>query len=76
MSYYTTCKHDYAYVVIRVNGTMKYSEYKVRVAKDGQLILFVRAIHAKLFDKIILKKIMKDHYNEDIARVIAWDDTV
>jgi hypothetical protein len=55
---------------------MEYGEYKVQVAKDGCLILFVLAIHAKLFDKIILKKIMKDHYNEGSACIIARDDTV
>jgi hypothetical protein len=55
---------------------MEYGEYEVRVAKDGRLISFVCAIHAKLFDKIILKKIMKDNYHEGSARVIAWDDTV
>jgi hypothetical protein len=48
----------------------------VQVAKDGHSILFVRAIHAKLFDKIILKKIMKDNYHEGSACVIAWDDMV
>ncbi len=29
ISYYATGKHDYADVVIRVNGMMEYSEYKV-----------------------------------------------
>jgi hypothetical protein len=29
VSYYTNCKHDYANVVIHVNGTMEYSEYEV-----------------------------------------------
>jgi hypothetical protein len=55
ISYYATGKHNYANMVIRVNGTMEQSEYKVQVAKDGHLILFVPAIHAKLFDRIILK---------------------
>ncbi len=40
--------------MFRMNGTIGYGEYKVRVAKDGRLILFVRTIHAKLFDKTIL----------------------
>jgi hypothetical protein len=54
--YYANGKHNYADVVFRVNGTMEYGEYKVRVAKDGCLILFVHAIHARLFDKIIQKE--------------------
>jgi hypothetical protein len=62
--------------VIRVNGTMEYGEFDVRVAKDGRLISFVRAICAKSFDKTILKKIMGQHYHEGSARVVAWDDTV
>jgi hypothetical protein len=74
--YYATGKHDYAYVVIRVNITMEYGEYEVRVAEDGCLILFVRAICAKSFDKIIVRKIMKDNYHQGSTRVIAWDDTV
>jgi hypothetical protein len=55
---------------------MEYDEYKVRVAKDGHLILFVCAICARLFDKIILKKIMKNNYHEGSASIIAWDYTV
>jgi hypothetical protein len=62
--------------VIRVNGTMEYGEYKVRVAKDGRSISFVGAIRAKLFDKTILKNIMGQHYHKGSTRVIAWDDTV
>jgi hypothetical protein len=50
--------HDYADVVIHVNGTMEYSEYEVQVAKDGGSILFVCTIHARSFDKKILKTIM------------------
>jgi hypothetical protein len=76
ISYYANGKHDYADVVIRVNRTMEYGEYKVRVAKDGRLISFVLAIHVKSFDKMILKKIMGQHYHEGSARVIAWDDMV
>jgi hypothetical protein len=46
------------------------------VAKDGCLILFVRAIREKLFNKMILKKVMGQHYHEGSACIIAWDDTV
>ncbi len=56
ISYYATGKHNYADVVFRVNGRMECSEYEVQVAKDSCSILFVCAILAKLFDKIILKK--------------------
>jgi hypothetical protein len=76
ISYYANSKHNYANVVICVNGTMEYSEYEVRVAKDHRLILFVRAIRAKLFNEMILKKIMGQHYHKGSARVIAWDDKV
>ncbi len=77
ISYYATSKHDYAGVVICVSGTMECGEYKVGVTKDGRSILFVPAIHARPFDKIILKKIMKDNYQEGSACVlIAWDNTV
>ncbi len=62
--------------MFHVNRTMEYCEYEVQVAKNGRLILFVRAIRAKSFDKVILKKIMKNHYHNGSARVIAWDDTV
>ncbi len=57
VSYYPIGKHDYTNVVFRVNGTIAYGEYEVRLAKDGRSILFVRAIRAKLFDKTILKKL-------------------
>ncbi len=76
VSYYANSKHNYADVVFRVNRTMGCCEYKVRVAKDGRSILFVRTICARLFDKIILKKIMKDNYNEGSTHIIPWDDTV
>ncbi len=76
VSYYTSGKHDYADVVFRVNRTMEYGEYKVRVAKDGHSILFAHAIRAKLFNKPILQKIMGEQYNEGHAHVIAWDDAV
>jgi hypothetical protein len=56
VSYYATGKHNYADVVICVNGMMEYGEYEVQVAKDGCSILFVHAIGARLFDKIILNK--------------------
>ncbi len=74
--YYANGKHDYANVVFCVNRTMEYGEYEVQVAKDSCSILFVSAICARSFDKIILKKIMKDKYHEGSARVIVWDDTV
>jgi hypothetical protein len=76
ISYYANGKHNYSNVVIRVNGTMEYGEYEVRVAKDDRSISFVCAIRAKLFDKTILKNIMGQHYHEGSTRVIAWDDTV
>ncbi len=56
VSYYATGKQEYANVVICVNGTMEYGEYEVQVAKDGRSILFVYAIHVRLFDKVFLKK--------------------
>jgi hypothetical protein len=30
----------------------------------------------KLFDKVILKKIMKSHYHDGSTCVITWDNTV
>jgi hypothetical protein len=55
--YYANGAHNYTDVVFRVNGTMEeYGEYEVQVAKDGRLVLFIRAIHARLFDKKIKKK--------------------
>jgi hypothetical protein len=44
------------------------------VAKDGRSILLVHATHARLFDKIILKKIMKDNYHKGSTCIIARDD--
>ncbi len=76
ISYYTNGKHDYANIVIRVNETMEYGEYRVQAAKDGRLISFVHAIRAKLLDKMILKKVKGQHYHEGSARVFNWDDTV
>ena len=67
---------DYADVAFRVNGTMQKSEYQVRVAEDGLLISFVRAISSMSFDKKILRKIMGAEYRESSSHVIAWDDTV
>jgi hypothetical protein len=46
------------------------------VAKDGRLVSFVRAIHAKLFNKTILRKIMEEKFHKGHACVIAWDNTV
>ncbi len=66
--YYANSAHNFADVVFHVNRTMEYGDYKVRV-------LFVRAIHVRLFDKILLKKYIKDNYHKSCARVIAWDDT-
>jgi hypothetical protein len=54
VSYYADGAHDYANVVIRVNGTMRKGEYQVQVAKDGHSILFVCSIRS--FDKKISKK--------------------
>jgi hypothetical protein len=76
LSYYASGKHDYANIVFHVNGTMEYGEYEIRVAKDGRSISFVCAICAKLFNKMILQKIMGEQYHEGHARVIAWGDTV
>ncbi len=50
VSYFANGKHNYTDLVICVNRMMEYDEYEVRVAKDGCSILFVRAIHEKLFD--------------------------
>jgi hypothetical protein len=55
---------------------MEYLKCEVQVVKDGRSILFVRAIRGRLFDKKILKKIMKDNYPKSCARIIAWDDAV
>jgi hypothetical protein len=68
--------YDYADVAFRVNGTMQKSEYQVRVAEDGLLVSFVRAISSMSFDKKILRKIMGAEYRESSSRVVAWDDTV
>jgi hypothetical protein len=76
ISYYAKGKHDYTNVVFCVNGTIEYGEYKVRMAKDGRLILLVQAIHVKLIDKVILKKIFGHHYHKGSARIIAWDNMV
>jgi hypothetical protein len=54
---------------------MQKSEYQVRVAKDGLLVSFVRAISSMSFDKKILRKIMGAEYRESSSRVVAWDDT-
>ncbi len=74
ISYYADGAHNYADVVIWVNGIMGYGECEMRVAKDGRSILFVCAIRARSFDKKIVKIIMKDDYRESCARVIAWDN--
>jgi hypothetical protein len=73
--YYAVGAYDYADVVFHVNGTMQKSEYQVRVAKDGLLVSFVRAISSMSFDKKILRKIMGAEYRESSSRVVAWDDT-
>jgi hypothetical protein len=73
--YYAVGAYDYADVVFRVNGTMQKSEYQVRVAEDGLLVSFVRAISLMSFDKKILCKIMGAEYRESSSRVVAWDDT-
>jgi hypothetical protein len=62
--------------MFRVNETMEYGEYEVRVAKDGRTISFVHAIRANLFNKTILRKFMGEQYHKGHARIIAWDDTV
>jgi hypothetical protein len=74
--YYAEGAYDYADVVFRVNGTMQKSEYQVRVAKDGLLVSFFRAISSMSFDKKILCKIMGAEYrDESSSLVVAWDDT-
>jgi hypothetical protein len=75
VSDYAVGAYDYANIVFRINGTMQKSEYQVRVAKDGLLVSFVRAISAMSFDKKILRKIMDTEYRESSSRVVAWDDT-
>ena len=54
---------------------MQKGEYQIQVAKDGLLVLFVRAIPSRSFDKNILKKIMGENNCESSARIVAWDDT-
>jgi hypothetical protein len=54
---------------------MQKGEYQIQVAKDGLLVLFIRAIPSRSFDKKILKKILSKKYRESSAHVIAWDDT-
>ena len=54
---------------------MQKGEYEVRLAKDGLLVLFRRAICSRSFNKKILRKIMGEEYRESSARVVAWDDT-
>jgi hypothetical protein len=76
ISYYADGAHNYAKVVICVNRTVEYSEYEVGVVKDGHLILFVHTIHARLFNKKVLKIITKDDYRKSCACVIAWNNTV
>ena len=73
--YYAEGVYDYANVVFCINGTMQKGEYQIQVAKDGLLVLFVRAIPSRSFDKKILKQIMGENYRESSARVVAWDDT-
>jgi hypothetical protein len=75
VSDYAVGAYDYADVVFRINGTMQKREYQVRVAEDGLLVSFVRAIFAMSFDKKILRKIMGAEYRESSSRVVAWDDT-
>jgi len=73
--YYAKGAYDYADVVFCVNGTMQKSEYQVRVAEDGLLVSFVRAISSMSFDKKILRKIMGAEYRESSSCIVAWDDT-
>jgi hypothetical protein len=73
--YYAEGVYDYADVVFRVNGTMQKGEYLIQVVEDGLLVLFVRAIPSRSFDKNILKKIMGENNCESSARIVAWDDT-
>ena len=75
VSYYADGVYDYADVVFRVHRTMQKGEYEVRLAKDGLLVLFRRAICSRSFNKKILRKIMGEEYRESSARVVAWDDT-
>ena len=74
-NYYADGVCDYATVVFHVNGMMQNGEYEMRVAEDGLLVLFLRAICSHSFDKKILCKIMGTEYPESSARVVAWDDT-
>ena len=53
---------------------MQKGEYQVRVAEDGLLVSFVRAISFHSFDKKILKKILGKDYRESSARIVPWDD--
>jgi hypothetical protein len=76
VSYYASSMHNYANVVFHVNGMMEYHEYKVQVAKNGRSITFVHAIGARLFDKKLQKKIMKDNHHANCTCVVAWNDTV
>jgi hypothetical protein len=76
VTYYDGGTHDYADMVIRMNGTMKKGKYEVQVAKDSLLLSFLCAICTRSFDKKIIHKIMKMDYHESSARVVACDDTV
>ncbi len=48
--------HDYANVVIQVNGMMGKGESEVRVAKDGHSLTFVCTIQPRSFDKKFWKR--------------------
>jgi hypothetical protein len=56
VAYYANDDHNYANMVIRVNGAMQKGEYEVQVAKDGHSNLFVCAIRAGSYDKNSQKK--------------------
>jgi hypothetical protein len=73
--YYADGVYDYADAVFCFNGTMQKSEYQIRVAEDDLLVLFLRAISSRSFDKKILRKIMGTEFRESSSRVVAWDDT-
>ncbi len=62
-------------MAIQANGAMGKGEYEVQVAEDGHLLTFVCAIRARLFDKKIPRKIMKEDYSKSSACIAARDGT-